>query len=375
MLRRIWAIVRKEFTQTLRDKSTLAMLIATPMLQLLLLGFAIDMNVDHISTVIADQSLDAASRAYVEAMASSSYFDVIEHVSGQAEVVRALDEGRAQAGIVIPPDFAANVTRGQAQVLFLVDGSDLFTTQSAYNAAIVIAQKHAAELMVDQVARAGLPFSGEPPLEARHRILYNPDVNQMWFAIPGLASMILQTQSIAITALAVIREREMGTIEQLLVTPIRPLELMLGKIAPNIVIAMLNMTTVVALGVFGFGVPFQGSFGLFFGLSFLYVFSGLGLGLLISTISKNINQTIQLIMALTLLGVVLGGYIFPRYTMPPFLYALGYLFPLSYFITIARGVISKGVGLHMLWGSVLPMIGYSVLVMFIAARSFKQGLD
>ena len=242
----------------------------------------------------------------------SGYFDVVAYAPSQAEVTRAIDEGRAQAGIVIPPDFSARVERGDAQVLFLVDGSDLFTSQSAYNAAIIIAQAHATEVLMEKVERSGLVADSKSflPLDARVRILYNPNMDDLWFIIPGMCAMILQTQSIALTATAVVRERETGTIEQLLVTPIRPVELMLGKIAPNILLAMINMLTVLGIGVFGFGVPFQGNFWLFLWLSFMYVFSGLGLGLLISTISQNQRQTQQLIMVMMMLGVVLGDLCF-----------------------------------------------------------------
>jgi ABC-2 type transport system permease protein len=375
MLKRIWAVIQKELIQTYRDKSTLGMLLAMPLLQMFLFGFAIDMNVDHIPTIVADQSLDTASRDYVNAMVTSGYLDVIEYASSQEEVVQAIDAGRASVGFVIPPDFDSSVERGTAQVLLLVDGSDLFTAQSAYNMATVIAQAHAAEVMMEKIERSGVPISGETPLDVRTRILYNPDMIQIWFVIPGMVAMILQTQSIAMTAQAVVREREVGTIEQLLVTPIRPLELLLGKIAPNVIIALINMLMVIVLGVFVFGTPFRGSFMLFVGLSFLYIFSGLGLGLLISTVAKNTKQALQLIMAVMLIGVVVGGFMFPRYTMPPLLYLLGYLFPMSYFIPISRGIISKGVGIRALWNNAILMAIYSVVIMLVAARSFKRGLD
>jgi ABC-2 type transport system permease protein len=368
-------MIQKEFIQTYRDKSTLAMMLAMPLLQIFLFGYAIDMNVDHVPTIIADQSLDAASRDYVNAMVTSGYLDVIEYVSSQEEVVRAIDAGRARAGFVIPPDFDSSVERGTAQVLFLVDGSDLFTAQSVYNMATVIAHAHAAEVMMEKVERFGVSISGETPLDVRTRILYNPDMIQMWFVIPGMVAMILQTQSVAMTAQAVVREREVGTIEQLLVTPIRPIELLLGKIAPNVIIALLNILMVLVLGVFVFGTPFRGSFMLFVGLSFFYIFSGLGLGLLISTVSKNTKQALQLIMAVMLIGVVVGGFMFPRYTMSPLLYYLGYLFPMSYFIPISRGIISRGVGLSALWNNAILMAIYSVLIMLVAARSFRRGLD
>ena len=187
--------------------------------------------------------------------------------------------------------------------------------------------------------------------------------------------LILQTQSIAMTAQAVVREREVGTIEQLLVTPIRPLELLLGKIAPNVIIALINTLMVLVLGIFVFGTPFRGSLALFVELSFLYIFAGLGLGLLISTVSKNTKQALQLIMAVMVTGVVVGGFMFPRYTMSPLLYRLGYLFPMSYFIPISRGILSKGVGLDALWDNAIQMAIYSVVIMLVAARSFKRGLD
>ena len=376
MLQRIWAVMQKEIIETVRDRSTLAMLLIMPMLQLFLFGFAIDMNVDHIPTIVAAQSLDAASQEYVDALVTSGYFDVVEYAFNQDAVVQAIDEGRVQAGIVIPPDFGIDVERGRAQVLFLIDGSDLLTTQTAYNMASVIAQAHTADVMMEKIARSGMVIEGSGlPLDARARILYNPNVSQLWFVIPNIVAMVMQTQTMAMTAAAVVREREAGTIEQILVTPIRPAELMLGKVIPNIFIAVTNVLTIVALGVFVFGVPFQGSFWLFMGLSMIYVFSGLGLGLLISTIVKNAKQVQQIVMMMMFIGIVLGGFIFPRYTMPPLLYLLGNLFPLSFFIPISRGIITKGVTIGALWGDVIGLMIFSVVVMVVAARSFRQGLD
>ncbi|MCP4514612.1 MAG: ABC transporter permease, partial [Delftia sp.] len=256
---------------TLRDRRTLMLQLCIPMIQLFLFGYAISMNVDHVPLAVNDQSLDSASRAYVDALTTSSYFDVAAYLPDQAGVVRAIDQGSAQAGLVIPPNFGARVERGEAQVLLLVDGSDIFTSQSAYNAATSVAQAHTTDVMLTKVARSGR--QNILPLDARVRILYNPNLDDLWFLIPGMAAMLLQVQSITLTAAAVVREREVGTIEQILVTPIRPAELMLGKVAPNIVIALINLLTILGLGVFWFGVPFQGNFWLFLWLAFMYVFS------------------------------------------------------------------------------------------------------
>jgi ABC-2 type transport system permease protein len=335
------------------------------------------MNVDHIPTVVADQSLDTASHAYVDAMTASGYFDAVAYVPNQAGVIQAIDEGSAQAGIVIPPDFAARVERGDAQALFLVDGSDIFTSQSAYNAASSIAQAHATEVLMAKVARSGQANANQNllPLDARLRILYNPNLDDLWFLVPGMLAMLLQVQSITLTAAAVVREREVGTIEQILVTPIRPGELMLGKIAPNVLIALTNLLTILGVGVFWFGVPFQGNFWLFLWLAFMYVFSGLGLGLLISTVATSQKQAQQLIGMFTLVGTVLGGFIFPRYSMPPAIRIAGNLFPLTYFIPISRGIITKGIGIEFLWEQVAAMAIYIVVIMTFAARAFKRGLD
>lgn len=375
MLQRIWAVLQKEFIQTLRDRGTLILMLSMPLLQLFLLGYAVDMNVEHIPTIVADQSLDAHSLAYVNALVNTRYFDVIGYAADEAAVIRAIDSGRAQAGIVIPPDFAARVERGEAQVLFVIDGTDLFTVQSGYTRAATIAQSYASEVLLKKIERSGLPIRAGLPLDTRVRVLYNPDMQQLWFTIPSMIALLMQTTSVAMTAAAVVREREAGTIEQLLVTPIRPMELLLGKIMPNVLIAIINVLTVVAAGVFLFHVPFRGNFWVFMGLAMIYVFCGLGLGLLISTIASNLKQAQQLVMMIMLLGVVLGGYIFPRNTMPPALRLLGTLFPMTFFIPISRGIITKGVGVDALWAQIASLTVYAVVVMSIAAKAFRQGLE
>ena len=385
MLRRTWAVMQKEFIHIVRDRRTLLILISMPMIQLLLFGYAINMSVDHIPTVVADQSLDAASHAYVAAMVTSSYFDIIDAVPSEAAVVQAIDEGRAQAGIIIPPDFAARVDRGEAQVLILVDGSDLFTALSAYNAAAVNAQVHATEVLIEKVERAGLARqrgSGPAasmqsllPLDTRIRILYNPNLDDLWFVIPGMAATLLQVQSIALTAAAVVRERERGNIEQILVTPIRSAELMLGKMLPTATIAIVNLLTILAIGVFWFDVPFQGNFWLFLWLALLYVLSGLGLGLLVSAVSQNQKQALQLVGVTTMIGIMLGGFLFPLYGMPRLLRAAANLFPLTYFIPISRGIITKGVGIDLLWEQVTALVIYVVLIIALVARAFRPSLD
>jgi len=377
MFQRILALIQKEFSQAWRDRTTMGIMLTIPLLQLIIFGYAINTNVTHIPTVVADQSLDQASRSYLDAMVNSGYFDIIATAPDQAGAIQNIDEGQARVGIVIPPDFEKNIDRGNAQVLILVDGSDYFTSESANAYATIIGQEHAIQIVYNVIAQAGTPASGAtlPALNALMHVLYNPDMKTLWFIIPGMAAMLLQTQSLALTAAAVVREREMGTIEQILVTPIRPIELMIGKIVPYVIIAMLNMLTVIAIGVFWFGVPFQGSFWLFIGLSSLYVLSGLGLGLLISSISQNQRQAQQLMMLFMMVSLLLGGFIFPRYTMPAAVRVIGNLFPITYFVPISRGIVTKGVGFSVLSDQVLALVIYIVGVMFLATITFRKRLD
>ncbi len=377
MFRRIWAVIQKEFVQTLRDRRTLAIQLTIPLFQLFLFGYAITMNVSHVPTIVADQSMDPASRACINALTTSNYFDVMLAAGSQAEVMQAIDQNQAQAGVVIPPDFASHVGRGDAQVLVLVDGSDIFTSQSAYNAATAIASSHSTQVVLQGLERAGRVQPGESflPLDTRVRILYNPDLKDLWFLIPGMIAMLLQMQTVTLTAAAVVREREAGTIEQLLVTPILPGELLIGKIAPNMAIGLVNMLTILAVGMFWFRVPFQGSFPLFLAVAVLYIFACLGLGLLISTVSQNQKQVQQLNGMIMILGLLLSGFIFPRSAMPVPIQVAGNLFPLTYFIPIARGIITKGAGLPYLKGEVASLAVYAAVIMLLAVRAFRQRLD
>jgi ABC-2 type transport system permease protein len=374
MLQRTWSVIQKEFIQNIRDRRTLVIMLMLPLLQLLLFGYAISMNVRHIPTVVSDMSLDAASRSYLDAMSSSGYFDIVAWENGQEGVMRVIGEERARAGIIIPPDFAAHTARGDASVMFLVDGSELFTSQSAFAAANVITQQYSASLLMKKVSRSGQTLNTSL-LDTHIRILYNPDMKDLWFIIPGMIALILQTQTIVLTANAVVREREMGTIEQILVTPIRPIELMIGKMIPNAGIAMFNMLTVIVIGVFWFHVPFQGNFWFFLLLSLIYIAAGLGLGLLISTISENQRQTQQLTIMFTMVGQVLGGFIFPRYAMPAIIRLVGNIFPLTYFVPISRGIMTKGIGGEYLTGQIAALVIYILIIMFFAGRAFRQRLE
>jgi ABC-2 type transport system permease protein len=372
--KRLGALIRKEMIQLLRDRRTLAIALLLPLIELFLFGYAVDLTVDHIPTAVADMSLDAQSRALLDALEVSGYFDMEIFVANEAEVVRAIDEGRVRAGIVIPPDFATQVERGRGQVLILLDGSDSFTVQSGYSAATAVAQAQAMEVLVEKVNRLGSKL-GSLPIESSTRVLYNPDMDDMVFMVPGIAAILLQTMTVILTAQAVVREREVGTIEQLLVTPARPIELMVGKMVPNVLVGCFDLLSVTVGGVWWFGVPFQGNPWHFAWLSLLFVVSGLGMGLLISTVAQTQKQAQQITAVLVLLSLLLTGFIYPRETMPPLVKAVGNLIPLTYFVRIARGIITKGLGVSFLWGDVGALAIYGAVVMVLASATFKKRLD
>lgn len=365
MLQRIWAITQKDLIQILRDRATLVILMIAPILQLTLYSAAIHTDVKHIPVVVADQSMSAQSRAYLESLVDSEYFDIIDSVSGQKGLMNAIDSGQASLGILIPPDFTEQLNNRRADVLMLVDGSDSFTTKSAYNTANAISQSYAISLIKQPVT----------PLNLDVRILYNPDLKDLWFLMPGMIAMLMQGLTLSLTALSIVREREVGTIEALLVTPIRPVELMLGKTIPNLLVASVCMLVILLMGTLAFGVPFLGNPWLFVGLCLLFACSGLALGLAISTISQSQMQAQLLSTLFNLSAMFLAGFLFPAYALPPFLRAVGYIFPLTYFVPIARGIYSKGVGISALWAEVAGLGVLLAVIIFVSSRLFHQSLD
>lgn len=366
MLRRIWAITQKEFIQFLRHPQMLAAVIIGVPLEIILFAVAIHTDVQHIKMVVNDQSQSAASRAYLQAFTNSESFDIVQAVPSQADVVRAIDEGRASLGLVIPPDFADEIPQNRASALLLVDGSSSFTSQAAYGSAAAISQQYAASLIQRQVT---------PPLDARLRILYNPDMKDLLFVVPGMIGFIMYGVALKLTAFAIVREREIGTIEAILVTPIRPIELIIAKLIPNLLIAFFNTLSALATVMLLFHIPFRGSLALYLGLATLFAFAGLGLALTISSLSQTQMQANQVATLFNLVAIFLSGFMFPIYALPPLLRLLSYLQPLTYFTPITNGIFIKGIGLDILWPNVLALLVMITVILYVGARSFRQRLD
>lgn len=370
MLRRIWALTQKESIQLLRMPIVYIGLTIGPVLELILFAVAVHTDIQHIPMVVADQSLSAQSQQYVSAFTQSGYFDVVSAVPDQNAIAEAIDRGQASIGILIPADFADRVQQSNASVLVLVDGSNSFVTQAASAEAAAISQQYAIRLI--QAAGPAGPVSA---LGAAFLVLYNPDLKELWFLVPAFGAFLLYGIALKMTAFAVVREREAGTIEALLVTPMRPIELMLGKMLPNLALAVIDMAFTFALGIWIFGVPFRGSLLLFSILAALFAIGSLGLGLAISSISQSQVQAQQLATLMNIAVMFVSGFMFPAYSLPWILRALGYSMPMTFFMPIVNGIITKGVGLGDLWAPALALTVLTVVIFFVGARLFRQNLD
>lgn len=373
---RILSIMRKEFIQIRRDPRTLVIMVVVPALQLMLFGYAVTTNVDHIATVVYDQAADGRSRDLLSAFTNTEYFTLVGHVSSAGEARAAIDRGDARVAFVIPPDFSRNLDAGRpAHLQVMVDGSDPNTASTALFTATSIAQARAASEVQASLGRVGLSRGVEMPIEIRPSILYNPSMRSLNFMIPGLIGLIIQMQAVILTAFAIVREREKGTLEQLIVTPIKPWELMVGKIAPYVVVAFLQVAIALAVGTLWFQVEIAGSLALLLALSVVFLVGSLGIGLLISTLSKTQSQALQLSVVTILPAVLLSGFMFPREAMPPLLYYLGYLVPITYFLKIVRGIFLKGIGMEYLWFEVALLAVFGLAIFTLSAWRFQKKLD
>jgi ABC-2 type transport system permease protein len=372
---RLTTLIRKETIQILRDRRFIMLFLGLAFVQLFIYGYSASKTVYHLPLAVVDQSRGTTSRTFVQALVNSQYFDATMYLQSQDEVVQAIGRGEVKAGVIIPADFTASSIKGSANFLIILDGSDQFAVQSAYSAVNQVAQNFGLQLTAENFARSGAGTSNALPITALARVLYNPDLNDKWFVIPGIIGMILQTLAIEQAAILLVRDREWGTLEQILVTPVRPLELILSKLIPLLILCLLTLGTSLALGIFWFGVPFQGNLFLYFWLALLFITSCLGLGLLISTRVKTQYEANASSMFFMLFGLLLSGLFYPRIGMPVIPQLIGDLVPLTYFLRISRGIYTKGIGLSFLWSDALILVIYMLIVVVIASKRFKMRLD
>ncbi len=371
---RIFSIIRKEFLQIFRDPRTLAMIIIMPIMQLFLLGYAATTDVKNISMTVWDQSKTIQSRNLLDAFRAADYF-VIEYSVGSLEEYQALIEsGDTRVVLVIPPDYDRRLIEGNAQVLMVLDGSDATVGATALSTARLVGQAYSTKIMSEQSSLAGRT-APSAPVEVRTQVWYNPDLNSAFFNIPGVIGMILSFITSILTATTIVRERERGTIEQLIVTPIRSWELIAGKLLPYVILGFIETFEILLIGHWWFGVPIRGSGGLIILTSGLFLMSSLGIGLLASTLANTQQEAMMTVMMFNLPMIFLSGFFFPIAAMPKFLQIVSYAIPLRYYLTIIRSLLIKGVGLAAIQSEVIALIIFGVVIMGAASLRFRKRLD
>jgi ABC-2 type transport system permease protein len=366
-LARLWAVSRKETIQLRRDPRSLMLAFMLPLVMLIFFGYAITFDVKDIRLAVLDRSQTELSRALVQAFESSGYFTIVEYLSRYEEATKRLDGGRADLILVLPPRFSHDFVAGRAApVQILLDGADANTATIAQNYASVIVSRFAA----DRVAGSRKLVM---PVEAASRVWYNETLESRNMIVPGLVAVIMSIIAAMLTSLTIAREWERGTMEQLASTPVREVEIVLGKLLPYLVIGVLDVHVVVVAGILVFGVPFNGSVLLLAGMSILFLLGALGVGIFISSVADSQVFAMQAATIATYLpALLLSGFLFDIAGMPAVLRGLTYLIPARYFVVVTRGILLKGVGVAALWPQVLAMFVFAVVGLTLATRVFKK---
>lgn len=382
---RIKEIIRKEFLQTLRDPRTRGLLFGPPLLQLLIFGYAVNMDVENARTAWMDMDRTPESRDLLAVFQGSRYFRIAATPGNDLELRDLMDRGKVQAAVRVLPGFSRDIRRGQApQVQILVDGTNSntaailssYAAQAAanYGGMVMISQQNARLVSPSSIARSPIP-AVIPVLTAQSRVWFNPDLRSRVYFLPGVIVNIIALVTIMLTAMSVVREKEIGTMEQLMVTPIRPIELILGKLLPFAIIGIFDMALVVAAALLIFQMPIRGSILLLFGCTVLFLLSTLGMGLFISTISRTQQQAMMSSFFFFMPALLLSGFAFPIRNMPEIVGYLTYLNPLRYFMQIVRGLFLKGVGMEFLWQEMAALALFGSVILGLSALRFRKTLD
>jgi ABC-2 type transport system permease protein len=373
--RRVLTVARKEVIHIKRDKPSLVISFLMPIMMLMIFGFGVNADVNNVDFAVFDSSRTTLSRELVASFSQSYYFREYASVDSVQELEELIKAGDIKVGMVIPNDYTKNLKRGQStQIQILVDGSDPTIARTAASYAMSVTNDYTANFQLRKIEQTGMVASAAS-VRAAPMILYNPTLDSARFNVPGVVGLILQNITIILTALAMVREKELGTIEQLIMTPVTALELIIGKLIPYVVIGCYDFAIVMILSYLFFGVTVSGSLLELSLLGFIFLVGALAMGMLISTIAKNQAQAIQGTMAFLLPSVLLSGFMFPRESMPLLIQWLSALFPITHFLVILRGIIVKGVGIPYLIGSTLAMLSLIAILIGIAVAKFSKRLD
>lgn len=373
--KRLIAIIKKEIIHIKRDKPSLMMGFVAPIIMILLFGYAVNTDIDHIKTAVLDMDKTEMSRNVIKTFENSKYFDVVEYVSNIDEMKNEIDSNRIKAGIVIKSGFSRGISRNERpELLFIVDGSDPSIARTAYSSGLFTAQAFSSEIKISRLVKNGVRMQQEP-IDIKSQVLYNPQLKSANFTIPGLIGLIMQNITVMLIAFSLVREKEKGTIEQLIVTPVKPFELIFGKLIPYTLIGFIDFLIAAFFGTWWFKVPIHGSVLLLIILGLGFVFCALAMGILISTVAQNQLQAMQMSILIILPSVLLSGFMFPRESMPLFVRLLGNIFPITYFLVILRGIISKGAGLYLMLKDVLILLGVGTGLFILSIIRFRKKLD
>ncbi|GAB1342735.1 ABC transporter permease [Gemmatimonas sp.] len=365
----MWPMLWKEFLQLRRDRLTFALMTGLPAIQLLLFGYAIQTDVRRLPTVVVDESRTSESRALVQVLENTDNFRVITAVADRGEARRWIERGAARVALVIPPDYQRNIRGGHTGVAqLLIDAADPQSSGAAIAGAQLAAQARSTQLLAQR-------YQLRPPVEIRVRPWYNPAQKSATFIVPGIVGILLTITMTLITSTAIVRERERGTLEQLIVTPIGKSSLMLGKLVPFVLVGYVQMSVILLLGVLFFDIPVRGSLLLLYTLALVFIVASLGVGLLISTVARSQAQAMQLSFFFMLPNILLSGYIFPRAAMPEPAQWLGLALPLTFFLDILRGVLLKGVGVRDLLLQLGALCMLAGTLFTVSVRRFSKTLD
>ncbi|HUU37787.1 MAG TPA: ABC transporter permease [Candidatus Desulfaltia sp.] len=374
-MRKVGHIIRKEFIQLRRDRRMFFIIFFSPILQLILLGYAANLDIKNIPVVFCDLDASLASRDFIARFPSSGYFTVEATLDRIDDVDAYIDRGEASLALIIPRGMGRKLAgRKPVSIEVIVDGSESQTAIVGLNYATMIGLKYSRQILLERLEQSSPAFS-PPKVEPEVRVWYNPELRSRNFMIPGVLAMVLMIVTMMLTSLGIVKEREQGTMEQLMVTPIRAHELILGKLLPFFLIGLIEIGVVVAVAVFWFGVPIKGSFWLLFGLSPTFMLTTLGLGLFISTISRNQQQAMLTAVFFILPQIILSGFVFPIENMPRFIQWLTYVVPLRYFLVIIRGLFLKAAGWDALWDETMALVVFGMVILGLSVLRFHKRLQ
>jgi len=375
-MRLILNIIIKEFLQLKRDPRLFAVIFIAPVMQLILLGYAANLDVNNVHTAVYDQDKTVESRNFIEKFSGSGYFSIDDYVDNYQEATDLINKGDVLWVLVIPKDFGKTLARNEtAKVQAIFDGSDGNTTGIAAGYLNGVVSSYSKNILVDQMNKSGMHTAIMGNVTPVLRVWYNPDLKTRNFMVPGIIGLLLTVITTVLMAMGIVKERELGTLEQLIVTPIKPFQLILGKIIPFVLLGFLDILIVMAVMVFWFGIGIKGDFFYLIFASFIYILSSLGLGIFISTVSKTQQQAMMVAMFGILLPMnFLSGFAFPIENMPSWIQPITYLIPLRYYITIIRGVILKGDGLLQLLPETITLLGIGAIILIASAMRFSKRL-